>query len=142
MDLHQRVAAVIFLLLNVFLQVNFLIQLIKCIFYIINSFSLKATRCDMIFELKLIEYNNPLGRTYLNEDCGRSKTASSSCNTGFLFCLVDLPFRNPQNCSLGDFSTPVLGNTSFIDFNTLTDQFTYKFLIKSLPLVNKTSTRS
>lgn len=78
--------------------------------------------------MQLIEYNNPLNKTYSNKMC----SSNATCNTGFLFCLVDLPFRNPQNCSLGDLVTPVLGGNS-IQFKS---NFTYEFTIKHLPPVN------
>lgn len=115
----------------------------------------------MIFEMKLIEYNNPSNRTYSNKNCGgggiSSRSSSSSgvssvssvsnggsggsggggeCKTGFLFCLVDLPFRNPQNCSLGDFTTPVLGANNIV-FDQFSNSFDYKFTIKKLPSVSK-----
>jgi hypothetical protein len=31
------------------------------------------------------------------------------CDTGFLFCLVRLPFQNPHNCTLGDHFTGFVG---------------------------------
>jgi hypothetical protein len=115
----------------------------------------------MIFEMKLIEFSNPLNKTYSNKFCSnalKSKelsqkyqrnnynfnaaaTARSSlllnndCETGFLFCLVDLPFRNPQNCSLGDFTTPVLGGNQIFFTPNATQNYTYKFTIKKLPSV-------
>ncbi len=104
------------------------------IVFIISANILNLAKSEMIFELKLVEYKNPSSKTYQNEQCGPLKN-SENCNTGFLFCLVDLPFRNPQNCSLGDFTTPVLGTSSSIHFENL-ENFTYKFLIKKLPLVN------
>ena len=97
---------------------------------------------DMIFEMKLIEYRNPSSQTYLHEDCGppqilkHESSNVTQCNTGFLFCLVDLPFRNPQNCSQGDFATPVLGTQNHMQFDqALANNFTYQFSIKQLPMV-------
>jgi hypothetical protein len=82
--------------------------------------------------MQLIEYTNPLNNTYSNKACSSNYT----CNTGFLFCLVDLPFRNPQNCSLGDLTTPVLGGNTIHFVSNKENNFTYEFLIRNLPLVN------
>lgn len=91
--------------------------------------------------MKLIEYNNPLNRTYTNKKCGGDSAINSAidpaCQTGFLFCLVDLPFRNPQNCSVGDYTTPVLGGNRIV-FNqngSSNNSYTYKFSISKLPSV-------
>lgn len=82
--------------------------------------------------MQLVEYNNPLNKTYSNKLC----SSNTTCNTGFLFCLVDLPFRNPQNCSLGDLTTPIFGGNS-INFKTnQTHNYTYEFTIKHLPPVS------
>lgn len=109
----------------------------------------------MIFEMKLIEFKNPLNRTYSNKPCGGtygpngellnsneifSNTTlkyaeDKECQTGFLFCLVDLPFRNPQNCSLGDYTTPVLGTNHIVFSPNASHNFTYKFTINKLPSV-------
>jgi hypothetical protein len=101
------------------------------IFIIINQ---QLVNCEMIFEMQLIEFKNPLNNTYSNKPCGEnSSLLNSECNTSFLFCLVDLPFRNPQNCSLGDFTTPVLGS-NYINFTpNVTNNYTYQFLIRKLP---------
>jgi hypothetical protein len=91
---------------------------------------LKLTKCDLVFEMQLIEYNNPLNKTYSNKLCSSNNL---TCNTGFLFCLVDLPFRNPQNCSLGDLTTSILGGNAIQFRANKTHNFTYEFLIKHLP---------
>lgn len=94
----------------------------------------------MIYEMRLIEYSNPSNRTYSNKNCGGgggSSAAGVACKTGFLFCLVDLSFRNPQNCSLGDFTTPVLGGNS-IHFNLSDSNNSYRFPIHKLPSVSTT----
>lgn len=92
----------------------------------------------MIYEMRLIEFNNPSNRTYSNKNCGGpGGGGGGGCKTGFLFCLVDLPFRNPQNCSLGDFTTPVLGSNS-IQFNLFDRNNSYKFPIHKLPSVSLT----
>ena len=91
----------------------------------------------MIYEMRLIEYINPSNKTYSNKHCGGDNTDvanNKDCKTGFLFCLVDLPFRNPQNCSLGDFTTPILGGNT-IRFNITDRNNTYKFPIHKLPSV-------
>lgn len=103
---------------------------------------------DMIFEMRLIEFSNPLNRTYSNKFCGGGgqitaankfdRSLQKPCQVGFLFCLVDLPFRNPQNCSLGDYTTSVMGSTNRILFTpNRANNFTYTFLIKKLPMVKK-----
>lgn len=92
--------------------------------------------------MELIQFRNPSTKTYLNEECGSPSSSSNSnekptCNIGFLFCLVDLPFRNPQNCSLGDFATPVLTTNSFMNFGeSSAENYSYKFKLKELPLVS------
>ena len=90
----------------------------------------------MIFEMKLIEFSNPSNKTYTNKPCGLA-SKSDQCETGFLFCLVDLPFRNPQNCSLGDYTTPIFGGNRKLFTPNATQNFTYKFLIKNLPPVSQ-----
>lgn len=95
----------------------------------------------MIYEMRLIEFKNPTNRTYSNKNCGSGDSgdlvsSNSVCKTGFLFCLVDLPFKNPQNCSLGDFTTPVLGYNS-IQFNISDRKNSYKFPIHHLPSVSR-----
>lgn len=87
---------------------------------------------EMVFEMRLVEFDNHLNRTYSNQMCGPDTSPTESCRIGFLFCLVDLPFRNPQNCSLGDHITPVLGS-NHIDFTL--KNVTYKFKIKKIPPV-------
>ena len=89
----------------------------------------------MIFEMKLLEFSNPLNRTYSNKPCGIN-SQENQCDTGFLFCLVDLPFRNPQNCSLGDYTTPVFGGNHIKFTPNATQNFTYVFKIKKLPSVS------
>lgn len=89
----------------------------------------------MIFEIKLIEFQNPTNRTYSNKLCSNKIENENICNTGFLFCLIDLPFRNPQNCTLGDHITPILGGNS-ITFSQDITNYTYQFLIRQLPTVN------
>ena len=72
-----------------------------------------------------------------DDDGGKQKmpVVVAACNIGFLFCLVDLPFRNPQNCSLGDFATPVLSTgKTIVEFKPSLN-FTYKFTLKKLPMV-------
>lgn len=96
----------------------------------------KVSQSEMIYEMRLIEYSNPSNKTYSNKHCGGGGRFGADCKTGFLFCLVDLPFRNPQNCSLGDFTTPVLGGNS-IRFNVTNRNNTYKFPIHKLPSVRK-----
>lgn len=92
--------------------------------------------------MKLITYANPSNRTYLNNACGQvvanqSQTQQENvCHTGFLFCLVDLPFRNPQDCSLGDYATPVVGTDNLLDFNNGSMNFTYQFAIEKIPSVS------
>lgn len=112
----------------------FIISCIHC------YYKKKVIKSEMIYEMRLIEYNNPSNRTYSNKKCGGDGGGSfgSDCKTGFLFCLVDLPFRNPQNCSLGDFTTPILGGNS-IHFNLSDSNNTYKFPIQRLPNVNEDS---
>lgn len=95
-----------------------------CLFVYVNS--------EMVFEMRLVEFDNHLNRTYSNQMCGPDTSPTESCRIGFLFCLVDLPFRNPQNCSLGDHITPVLGS-NHIDFTL--KNFTYQFRIKKIPPV-------
>jgi hypothetical protein len=87
----------------------------------------------MIFEIKLIEFQNPSNKTYSNKQCS---TKQNICNTGFLFCLIDLPFRNPQNCTLGDHITPVLGSNSIKFSEASNNSYTYQFNIKQMPLVS------
>lgn len=91
--------------------------------------------------MKLIEYNNPTNRTYSDKNCGGDELIPADCKTGFLFCLVDLPFRNPQNCSLGDFTTPVLGGNKilFSEKSSSNDEttYSYKFSIDKLPSVSQ-----
>lgn len=82
----------------------------------------------MIFEIQLIEYKNPSNASYSNKRC------LNDCQTGFLFCLIDLPFRNPQNCTLGDHVTPVLGGNK-ISFSEQRN-YTYKFHLKNIPPVS------
>ncbi len=86
----------------------------------------KQTNCDMIFEMKLNDFKNPTNRTYLNNYCFQK----TDCNIGFVFCLIDLPFRNPQNCTLGDYTTPVIGKND-VSFAEASNNFTYQFTIKS-----------
>jgi hypothetical protein len=85
----------------------------------------KYANCDMIFEMKLNDFKNPTNRTYLNNFC----MEKTDCNVGFVFCLIDLPFRNPQNCTLGDYTTPVLGGND-ISFPNSSNNYTYYFTIK------------
>lgn len=92
----------------------------------------KIVKSEMIYEMKLIEYSNPMNRTYSNKNCGGG--LGSVCKTGFIFCLVDLPFRNPQNCSLGDYTTPILGGNSIV-FNLTDKKNVYRFPIHKLPSV-------
>ena len=124
------------------------------ILFLMSTFS-KAIKAEMIFEMKLIEFKNPLNRTYSNKPCGGTYgpngellnsneifsnitlkyAEDKECQTGFLFCLVDLPFRNPQNCSLGDYTTPVLGTNHIVFSPNASHNFTYKFTINKLPSV-------
>ncbi len=85
-----------------------------------------SVNCGMIFELQLIQFSNPSSTTYLNEPCYKK-----DCQMGLLLCLVDLPFRNPQNCSLGDMITPVLTSKSSDSLNS--SNTNYKFTIDELP---------
>ena len=89
----------------------------------------------MVFEMRLLEFNNPLNKTYSNKPCGGGANTNKRCETGFLFCLVDLPFRNPQNCSLGDYTSPIFGGNRIEFKQNATNNFTYSFLIKKLPSV-------
>ena len=89
----------------------------------------------MIFEIKLLEFQNPSNKTYTNKPCSSKLADQSICNTGFLLCLIDLPFRNPQNCTLGDYITPILGSNS-IKFSESNKNYTYQFSIKQLPAVS------
>ena len=116
------------IILNVSISLHFFITYRKIL-------SLKVILGEMIFEMKLIEFSNPSNTTYTNKPCGLASN-SVQCETGFLFCLVDLPFRNPQNCSLGDYTTPILGGNRIRFKPNATQNFTYKFLIKNLPLVS------
>lgn len=118
---------------NLFRKTDFLTSFISIL-------KLKVIKADMIFEIKLIEYKNPAGKTYLDSACGppdsvEARADSQPCQTGFLMCLVDLPFRNPQNCSLGDVSTSVLGTANVIRFNSVKDtsKYIYQFAIEKLP---------
>ncbi len=120
----------------------------KLLLFVVLLQLLRRAQGELVLEIKLIEYKNPDGRTYLDMACGppntktvstdslESKAAPKPCQTGFLICLVDLPFRNPQNCSLGDVSTPVLGSTNTMDFNQSDDKYTYQFPIEQLPSVS------
>jgi hypothetical protein len=83
----------------------------------------------MVYEMELLEFDNPLNRTYTHRPCA----SRAGCQTGFLFCLVDLPFRNPQSCSIGDHVTAVLGGNS-IKF-TAPHNFTYSFKFANIPSV-------
>ena len=83
--------------------------------------------------MKLIKYTNPTNKTYLNDACGSLNQTQNICHTGFLFCLVDLPFRNPQDCSLGDYATPVIGTENLLNFNNGSANFTYRFQIEKMP---------
>jgi hypothetical protein len=96
----------------------------------------------MVLEMSLVEFNNPLNRTYTQKPCA---SKGDACQTGFLFCLVDLPFRNPQNCALGDHVTPHLGGNR-INFEELTaagselaaqnNNYSYTFKFVGIPPVN------
>ena len=84
-------------------------------FYLLFFHYRKVILGEMVFEMKLVEFSNPSNKTYTNKPCGiESDNQSSQCETGFLFCLVDLPFRNPQNCSLGDYTTPIFGGNRIL----------------------------
>ena len=91
--------------------------------------------------MSLIRFDNPLNTTYSNKTCGGGykKNTSRECRVGFLFCLVELPFSNPQNCSLGDHSTPRPLGSNHIDFANLSQReqqlTTYTFPMRHVPLV-------
>ena len=88
---------------------------------------------ELIFKMDLIEFSNPLNNTYTNRPC---TSKGGSCQTGFLFCLVDLPFRNPQSCSLGDHVTASLGG-NHIQFEAAaanrTQNFSFQFRFAAVP---------
>jgi hypothetical protein len=86
----------------------------------------------MIYEMELLEFDNPLNRTYTHKPCS---SPGGECQTGFLFCLVDLPFRNPQSCSLGDHVTPALGGNHIKFLSTPTQNYTYSFKFANIPSV-------
>jgi len=85
-----------------------------------------SAHSHMLLDLQLVHFANPANTTYLDEPC-----ASPACRVGLLLCLVDLPFRNPQNCSLGDFATPVLTTSSQVHFDPA--NASYKFALTRLP---------
>jgi hypothetical protein len=116
----------------------------KLIFLILLNYGLSSLiQCEMILEMDLIQFVNPSNKTYSNKPCGGSGAISSTkneintCQIGFLFCLVDLPFRNPQNCSLGDYTTTVLGSNSIKFIKNETNNYNYKFIINKMPSVRR-----
>lgn len=67
----------------------------------------------MTLALRLLHYKNRNGLTYENRPCDtrleHDINRDGRCDTGFLFCLVHLPFQNPHNCTLGDHFTGFVG---------------------------------
>lgn len=98
---------------------------------IVNVLTRRVAHGEMIFEMDLVEYANPINRTYTLKPC----VSKPECQTGFLFCLVDLPFRNPQSCSLGDHVTTPLGGNRINFQPTRSHNYTYSFRINRIPTV-------
>ncbi|CAF0990390.1 unnamed protein product [Didymodactylos carnosus] len=68
---------------------------------------------EVTLGLRLIHYKNRHGQTYENRPCDikiqHDVNRDGRCDTAFLFCLVELPFQNPHNCTLGDYFTGFVG---------------------------------
>ncbi|CAF4495240.1 unnamed protein product [Rotaria socialis] len=74
---------------------------------------LKLSLGEVTLSLRLLHYKNRNGLTYENRPCDtrleHDINLDGRCDTGFLFCLVQLPFQNPHNCTLGDHFTGFVG---------------------------------
>lgn len=81
---------------------------------------------EVTLSLRLLHYKNRNGLTYENRPCDtrleHDINEDGRCDTGFLFCLVNLPFRNPHNCTLGDYLTGFVGADD-IHFVNIDQQF-------------------
>jgi hypothetical protein len=68
---------------------------------------------EVTLAIRLLHYINRNGLTYENRPCDTRLeydiNRDGRCDTGFLFCLVRLPFQNPHNCTLGDHFTGFVG---------------------------------
>jgi hypothetical protein len=80
---------------------------------------------EVTLSLRLLHYKNRNGLTYENRPCDtrleHDINRDGRCDTGFLFCLVRLPFQNPHNCTLGDHFTGFVGADD-IHFVTIDQQ--------------------
>ncbi|CAF4008494.1 unnamed protein product [Adineta steineri] len=78
---------------------------------------------EVTLSLRLLHYKNRNGLTYENRPCDtrleHDINRDGRCDTGFLFCLVRLPFQNPHNCTLGDHFTGFVGadDIHFVNIN-------------------------
>ncbi|CAF0727708.1 unnamed protein product [Adineta ricciae] len=83
------------------------------IILVYNFAILKLSLGEVTLALRLLHYKNRNGLTYENRACDtrleHDINRDGRCDTGFLFCLVQLPFRNPHNCTLGDHFTGFVG---------------------------------
>ena len=77
------------------------------------SFYFKLSLGEVTLAVRLLQYKNRNGLTYENRPCDtrleHDINRDGRCDTGFLFCLVPLPFQNPHNCTLGDHFTGFVG---------------------------------
>lgn len=74
---------------------------------------LQLSFSEVTLAIRLLQYKNRNGLTYENRPCDtrldHDINRDGRCDTGFLFCLVPLPFQNPHNCTLGDYFTGFVG---------------------------------
>ncbi|CAF3647199.1 unnamed protein product [Rotaria sordida] len=102
---------------------------------------LKLSLSEVTLSLRLLHYKNRNGLTYENRPCDtrleHDINRDGRCDTGFLFCLVHLPFQNPHNCTLGDHFTGFVGGDD-IHFINIDQQLQRRSILS----INKKRQRS